>query len=329
MPIDEGTSKSATGRKSILEDIDLQRVIEFGEVVSLNDPNYLGRIKVRIKGPRARGGDDGILDTDLPWCFPILPKHLLIQPKVKEAVYIFTLGKDKQHVDRMYFGPINSQPQQLDFDPFYFSAFAGFSFSSSEPQVSVATIPQIKGVFPNPEDISIQGRYNTDITQKRNEIIIRAGKFVESKPDGNNPFPFTFNSTTQAYIQIKNDAIILPKTDRQVEQRGSVTNIISNKINLLTHKDGSPRFNLTNQDSLISDDELASILASAHQIPFGDVLLEYLRLLKDAFFAHVHNGSGNAPTDLTISGNKQALAVFKAKADDLEKAMLSNNIRIN
>jgi hypothetical protein len=27
-------------------------------------------------------------------------------------------------------------------------------------------IPELIGVFPNPEDVSIQGRYNTDITQK-------------------------------------------------------------------------------------------------------------------------------------------------------------------
>jgi len=104
---------------------------------------------------------------------------------------------------------------------------------------------------------------------------------------------------------------------------------VSNKINLLTHKDGSPRFNLTNQDDLISDDELQKILSEAHQLPFGDVLLEYLRLMKNALFLHVHNGNGNPSTDLTTSGNQQALAIFKAKADDLEKQMLSANIRIN
>jgi hypothetical protein len=51
------------------------------------------------------------------------------------------------------------------------------------------------------------------------------------------------------------------------------------KINL-THENGSPRFNLTNQDNLISDSELDKMLSEAHQLPFGDVLLEYLRLLK-------------------------------------------------
>jgi hypothetical protein len=98
---------------------------------------------------------------------------------------------------------------------------------------------------------------------------------------------------------------------------------------LITHENGSPRFNVTNQDNLISDDELSRILSEAHQVPFGDILLEYLILMKEALFYHVHNGNGNQATDLTISGNKQSLATFKAKADELEKSMLSKNIRIN
>ena len=265
----------------------------------------------------------------MPWCFPMLPKHITIQPKLGEVVLVFVFSKQQQHVDRLYLGPIISQLPLLDKDPFLFSALAGFSFGVVEPKISTSQISQIKGVFPNPEDISIQGRFNTDITQKRNEVVIRAGKFVTNTPTPNNPFDFKFNSDTQGYIQIKNDVITTPKSDTQDELKGTVTNIVSSKINLITHLDGSPRFNTTNQDNLISDEELANILATAHQLPFGDVLLQYLILLKEAFFGHVHNGAGNPPTDLTISGNKQSLAAFKAKADDLEKSMLSANVRVN
>ncbi len=329
MSINEGNNKVPSGRESSYDLTDSYKVIDIGEVVSIDDPNYLGRIKVRIKGPRSRGGDDGILDENLPWAFPMIPKFFPSQPKEKEAVFIFTFSRDKQHTDRLYIGPIISQPQQLNFDPLYVTALAGFSFGMTTPQVSISTIPDLKGVFPNPEDISIQGRYNTDITQKNNEVVIRAGKFNITKSSTNNPFPFSYNSKTQGYFQIKNDVIIIPKSNTQPEERGTVANLVANKINLLTHKDGAPRFDLTNPDSLISDDVLASILKDAHQLPFGDVLLEYLRLLKDALFYHVHNGNGNPATDLTASGNKQAIADFKAKADDLEKQMLSKNIRIN
>ena len=293
-------------------------IIQFGQVVSVNDKKGLGRIKVRIKGGKSVGGDDGVLDKDLPWAFPMLPKHLSTQPKVKEAVFIFTLGKNKEHVDRLYIGPIISQVNNLDYDPFYTSALAGFSFGSQEPKTAVETIPSLNGVFPKEGEISIQGRYNTDITQKRDEIVIRAGKFVKSKPDEANPFPFKFNKLTQGYIQIKNNVNITNNPE-------SFTNIVSNKINLLTHDAGSPRFNLTNQDNLISDEELKKIIETAHPLAFGDILLEYLIILKNAIQNHVHNGNGNKGTDTTDA----AMRTLREKAGDLEKRMLSKNIRIN
>ncbi len=102
---------------------------------------------------------------------------------------------------------------------------------------------------------------------------------------------------------------------------------MSDKINLLTHS-GSPKFKLLGQENLISDAEMITILKTAHQIPFGDVLLEYLKLLKNAVINHVHNGNGNTATDL-ISGASLDVKEFKDKASDLESKMLSQNIRIN
>jgi hypothetical protein len=48
----------------------------------------------------------------------------------------------------------------------------------------------------------MEGRDNTDITHKNNEILIRAGKFISS-PITNINLSFKFNSLTQAFIQIK------------------------------------------------------------------------------------------------------------------------------
>ncbi len=319
----EGSNKIARGIDKHTSDIsDNLRILQVAEVISVNDPNDLGRIRVRIKGPRNKGGDDGIPDGELPWCFPMQSKLFSVQPKIKEAVFIFVFGKNREHSDRMYFGPIISQSHLLNNDPYYLTALRGFSFASQNPDIAISTIPQLKGVFPNPEDVSVQGRFNTDITQKPNEIVIRAGKFESSKPDKNNPYPFRFNAKTQGYIQIKNDAVIVPKSDTNEGEKGTITTIVSNKINLITHKDGSPRFNVTGQDSLISDDEMSRILDEAHQLPFGDILLQYLILLKNAFYFHVHNGAGNVPSG-------QALLDFKQKAEELEKQMLSKNIRIN
>lgn len=324
----DGTNKLARNQSSLYETGSNFQYLKYGEVISNVDEFGLGRIKVRIKGAQNAGGDDGVLDADLPYAVPILPKHLQVIPKVGEMTFIFVFDKLRQHADRMFIGPITSQLDKLEQDDARISALRGFTFGVTTPNINMATIPELNGVFPSEEDISIQGRFNTDITQKTNEVIIRAGKFETSPITTQNPYPFKFNSKTQAYIQIKNDIEISKDENNNVE-KGSVTNIVANKINLITHKNGSPRFTITGQNNLISEEEQKRILAEAHQLPFGDVLLEYLKLLKDALFNHVHNGNGNAATDLTTSGNKQALALFKSRADDLEKAMLSQNIRIN
>ena len=333
-------TKITRGGHSVYNNLSEFSIIKYGIVKAIesdygNKDTGLGRIKVYIKGPISQGCDGDIsIDSqdaimNLAWCFPLLPKHLSVTPKVGEVVWVLVLDKHSQHADRLYIGPVISQLPNLNYDPFLYSALAGFTFGPQAPDTNPAQIPEMQGIFPDPQDVSIQGRYNTDITQKNNEIVIRAGKFESMSPTSTNPYGMKFNGTTQGYIQIKNNAVVKPATKNQDELKGSVTNIVANKINLITHVDGSPRFNVTNQDNLISDDDLATILSEAHQLPFGDVLLQYLILLKEAFLAHVHNGSGNIPTDLTISGNKQSVGIFKSKADNLEKSMLSKNIRIN
>lgn len=338
--------KNNRAQKSVYETTKHDNIFSIGKVISTIDtatgkPDSMGRIKVYIDSPANRGGDmnavnlknpDGTINPDsLPWAMP-MNSMVTTQPKVGETVFIFCFDKSKPFVDRIYFGPIISEPQNLNYEPFgNDSPLKGLSIANINPNKSVYTIPEINGVFPDPQDVSIQGRYNTDITQKHNEVVIRAGKFQSSSPSkesGGNPYNFSFNSKTQAFVQLKNDVIIVKETDTQSEERGSITNIVSSKINLLTHKNGTPTISL-NPNDLISDLDMEKILSEAHQLPFGDILLEYLRLLKEAIFYHVHNGSGNPSTDLSGSGNCQAIAALKAQADDLEKRMLSKNIRIN
>jgi hypothetical protein len=257
----------------------------------------------------------------------LLPKHLQIKPKVGEGVYIFVFNKEKENVDRLYIGPIISQSNKLSFDTARTTALAGFSFGPVLPQINLNNFPEINGVFPKDEDVVIQGRYNTDIIQRNNEVIIRAGKFEVIPPSlTTNPYSIQFNGSTQAFIQLKNDVSLPRISTTQVEEiKGTVANIVANKINLISHN-GSPNYNIPTQDSIISDEELESILTTAHQIPFGDVLLRYLILLKEAFISHVHNGNGVVPCDI---GAKSPVAKFISEAQSLEDTMLSKNVRIN
>jgi hypothetical protein len=324
-----GENKYITNKSNILTDIDYTKTVQIGIVVGVDDPQSMGRIKVKIPGPAVRGGDDGLTTEELPWSYPMMPKFYSVTPKIGEGVFVMTFTDQKSHSDRLFFGPIISQLNNLDFDSINTTALSPFTFAMTLPKTDFNRIPALNGVFPKVDDVAFQGRYNTDIIQRKNEILIRAGKFVTSQPNDNNPFPFQFNTDTPGYIQIKNDIPIEPQKENQIQQKGSVTNIVANKINLLTHKDGYPRFNLANQENQISDDETLKILETAHPLPFGDLLVDYLKLLKNAFINHVHNNNGLPPTDLVTSGNQQSVQEFKKNAEDLENRMLSKNIRIN
>ena len=314
--------KNISGRDTPYNKSQGFQMISIGTVTSVDDPLNLARIQVKLIGSITAGGDKNIDDSDLTWCNPLLPKMVAITPKVGEAVLVFVFNESKTHIDRLFIGPIISQPNMLPKDDYVGTALAGFSFGPTQTTQDIRKRPELIGVFPNVSDISIQGRNNTEITQKDNEIWIRAGKFVTVDRNSETPLGIKLNTTSQSYIQLKNDVKISEGI------KGSITNIVASKINLLTHN-GSPSFKLNDRNYLISDEEFEKVLSEAHQVPFGDILLQYLKLLKDALFNHVHNGNGNAATDLTTSGNKQSIAIFKSKADDLENRMLSNNIRIN
>ena len=324
-----GEQKYSRNEPTVLSTVDYMKTVQIGAVESIDDPQALGRIRVRINGPANRGGDNGIPTKELPWSFPMIPKFFSSAPKIGEAVFVIILSNTKTHSDRLYFGPIISSIDKLNFDNYSTTALNAFTFSYLNPPVDVKRIPALKGIFPSNEDISIQGRYNTDLTLKKNELVLRVGKFEESSPNENNPYAFQFNRTTQGYVQIRNDVPISKIKNDGTQDKGSVANIVANKINLLTHKDGSPRFNLTNQDDLFSNDEILNVITTAHPLAFGDIQLQYLILLKKAFLNHVHNNNGNQPTDLVIGGQTQDVREFKKQAENLEAQMLSRNIHIN
>jgi hypothetical protein len=314
--------KFAANQPKIIDSVGKIKNIQIGVVASIDDPYSMGRIKVKIPGQAQNGGDDGTTTENLPWCYPMLQKFFSSTPKVGEGVFVLIISHKKTHSDRLYLGPINSQPDKLSFDPVSSTALMPFTFTLVAPNTDPTRIPELNGVFPRVDDIAIQGRYNTDLIFRKNEILLRAGKFVEADKTPNNPYPFKFNTDTPGYIQIKNNVSFSPYAVANPDI-GSAINIVANKINLLTHKDGAPRFNLANQESQLSDEEMLTILAKAHPLPFGDILVEYLRLFKTAFLNHVHNGG--TPTGI----GDGAVAKFSKEAGDLENRMLSKNIRIN
>lgn len=293
------------------------------DMVFNSDP-YI--IRCRIVGSNY-DNNKGNNDT-LPNCFPLMPKHNAVIPKVGEYVLVFMFSPDEVNNDRFYIGPIISNPISLNKQTLLTGAFNGLSVGIYKPEADLSKIESVKGVYADYDTdntYTVSGRDNADIVFKPSEVLIRAGKFIDSNPK-------EFNSVNPAYIQIKNG---FNYTDTLVNKtkKISVNNIVADKINLLTYN-GSPNFNLTQRDLLnsttpyITDNEINTILSTAHPLVFGDTLLEYLKSMRAAFESHVHNNFGaTPPTDNKTMGS--SVADFKILAPRLEATMLSENIKIN
>jgi hypothetical protein len=276
----------------------------------------------------------------LPNCFPLIPKMLSPIPKVGETVLLFMYSADDRYSDRFYVGPLISNLNLIDKQTLNAGSTANLSTGFYLPQKDLSKVESVKGVYADYDSnntYTLNGRDNADIVFKPSEVLIRAGKFISNKP-------LEFNNVNPAFIQIKNgfnytdnvnNAIvaITGSGKKSKPQKISVNNIVADKINLLTYN-GSPNFNLTERDLVnsttpyITDDEMNTILSTAHPLVFGDVLLEYLKALRSAFDSHIHNHFGMAPpTDNVTLG--ASVSQFRILAPKLESKMLSKNIRIN
>jgi len=308
------SNKFISGSKSIFNGNSNDNVLKSnfftGVVLTNTDKSDAGRVKVRILGL-----DEGISDSDLPFCFPMLQKFFHITPKVGEVVFVLVPSSKNPYSDRVFFGPVISQPQMLAGDTYINGATSMLNSGFHKEKQSPSTVPSNKGVSPNKEDVAILGRNNSDLTFKHTEVVIRAGVFELNTLKGSIP---NFNMVNQSFIQIKHNL----RLDGDTIKTG-VINLVSDKINLLTHKEGSPRFILNDQDDLITKDELNKIIREAHPLVFGDTLVTYLKFLRNAFLNHVHAYNGLKPEDLAGSNSISECLKF-----DLD-SMLSKNIRIN
>jgi hypothetical protein len=166
-----------------------RNIVYKGVVVEVpDDPTGYKPIKCRIETL-----DDEIPDSALAPCYSFLPKYINIYPKKGEYVYILMLelkeGVAKSNQEKRYYvGPIISTLNKLekDYDD---------DAESDSPIRPTLKNPD-KGIYPPKDYISIQGRENSDVIFRPQEIILRAGKYVQGNPN-------KFNNVDTAYIQIR------------------------------------------------------------------------------------------------------------------------------
>ena len=276
-------------------------IIHKGQVELVEEAAEGLRIKARIDSDLWRPLEE------IPYAFPLLPKTVQSVPKVGEGVFVFTeiAGNDKSQ--RYYIGPIISQPQFQEECSFAYGRGAALSLIDGGlvgPEEKISNYSITNGSFPKANDVAVIGRGSQDLVMRENstgsnELDIRCGirndaiqqedGTVLNEDDAKRlKGKVVFNKEDPAYIQMKYRKGLTSKSEQEAS---SITNIVSDKINIISNKDEN-RFNVTDQESLIKEEELDEIMSKLHQIPHGDTLIKLLDIIIKAIVSHVHPYAG-------------------------------------
>ena len=291
-------------------------VMRFGKVTNVDDPHGGGRIQVRTVYDNIRGEN-----KELPWYIPLLPKMLHVRPKVGELVLVISMAAGNFDEPSFYVGPIISQEDKIfkeDADGSLRITNTGYIGWEENPRGKKGVQPTL---YPNTADIAIEGRKDTGIQLKDEEVRVKAGvKVVDERGPRN-------NTSNPAFISLK----YYPKNDVFKEGYKSTATIVADKINLISRLSDDPETKeipvtenqdrkAEDKDNLISDSAMRELVEKAHQVPYGDILIQFLDLFRTAFATHVHPFPTMPPC--------QDPNIVAVSSYDLNKT-LSDNVRIN
>lgn len=288
-------------------------LIKMAQVESVIDDADGLRIKARLSQ------DGSIATKDLPYSFPLLPKTIQCVPKVGEGVLIFFSEVGNNLSNRFYIGPVLSQPQFQEYESYFYGRGSTLSLlqgGSVKPLEKISNYDATRGAFPKVNDIALIGRKTEDVVLKDGEIDIRCGIRGKAAHHESLLGDVIFNTQSPSYIQLKYKKGLVTSENREAD---SVINLVADKINLISHKDKN-YFNLTDQEELIKETELDSIMSQLHQLPYGDILLEVLLKIRDAIVNHVHPYPGLPPC--------LDQYIVSLNGTDFNK-ILSDNVRIS
>lgn len=283
-------------------------IIKIAEVVDVSDDTDGGRIKARLIPEDNRKSNE-----KLPYAFPLLPKLIHVKPKIGEAVVIILTETGNPESIRYYIGPIIAQPQNMEKSAFGVESLSLYPGALKKPDVAPSTNPDSHGAFADNKDVAIYGRKKNDIIFSDDDIKIRCGSRLKDQTVNGG---IVFNRLDPAYIHLKHSDNTRGETDNTYR---STATIVADNINLISNQSKYP-YKTNDKNDLITDNEMQKIIDTAHKLPYGDVLVEFLKRFVNAFANHVHPYPGMTPCE--TSEFKDLLSYPMDK-------ILSDNVRIN
>lgn len=325
------------------------------DVLSIDDACEGNRIKVRILGV-----DNEKTVAELPYCFPLLPKHLSVNPKVGEKVFVFFQSPETSQSFRTFIGPIIPQEYGLNFYPGHIdnpSSIASTTIRTSNFSSSKTTMTEnslsfdvgsleedkqkkyingqtkiLNGWNPAPSrngenDGSIPARDSIVIKGRCNTDIVLGENetqircgFLKNPSDKNYKTKLNYNKSDVGYIQLK----YKPMTDPKVKDVNAQK--FNSNINIVADRinllsyDSSSYIEKLGEKDMVTDEVMEQIFQKAHALPYGDDLVAFLKDFVRVFLKHTHPFHQEPPC--LNQTDESAVSI------DLDK-ILSKSIRIN
>lgn len=282
---------SSNGKRN--KEIPLTHNIHFGEVISVVDENEMGRIRVKVFGIDDKSSKQ---NSEIPYCYPLLPKFFHIIPKQYEIVKVLISDLNRPNTLRYWIGPVISQPQFYNNEKIL-SAMNGTEFALSNPDIAPNNFENSKGIYPDKNDVAVLGRDNNDIILKDKQITLRVGKHIVTDR-------LRLNTSNPGYINLR------------ISESGDLSTImtVANKIGLMSHN-GKRGYK-----SILDEEEITKFFNTAHPMLKGDLTVEVLKKIINAIQYHVHGGAGTPPAI-----TNPILELSNINLDNI----ISENIRIN
>ena len=310
--------------------------------VKITNPETIENLN---KGNRdSSNSDDNCVE--IPWAAPF-SQLINMVPKVGELVKVILFDVSKPQLNRLWVGPIISQPNMVHHDGE--NTAGGALNTAGVPITTNKTNPLRRNrnkspfyfplAFPKKEDLTISSRQNADIVlptfsvegkeggniTSNGEIILRVGKFKYNRDPQNNKKGMVLNDENISYFRLK----VLNVDVTKIKRNGSVEKqppthamLFSDFISIVSHKNGEQGSKGVSKINPIinTDEEIINTHNTLSPLIRGDRLVEFLELMVNYVKNHNHNYHGISPTN---ANSKPEIEKF-----DLQ-SLLSTNIRIN
>jgi len=210
---------------------DQNKILFPAKVITNKDPMMLGRVRAfpttenfqeivkaapsycQVSVNQSQSDNYGSTDIsdeckwtiDDPFMFlPLLPFFINTTPAENEYIHVIYSNKDYKYIDQFYIqGPLSS-PMSIQYENYLNSETFMSNGVRNKNSVSIKNLDntyktdQSKGIFPEPGDNSLLGRGSSDVIVKKDEVLLRSGKYTGSL----NPKQLPSGNSKRSFVQL-------------------------------------------------------------------------------------------------------------------------------